>query len=273
MARYVIMMNTFMMTINHFYFDYFDYDVPGDFDSYPSVYGLLGRIIMSCYEYYDLYGPHDCEVYSVSQGGVSVVPYWSGDDEWDVYESDVALPQTGSDEPFDGSGYSVINTSGPGGPGDPCDEKGDVSEDNVAMHWTGSDEIAFSVVRTSGPGGPGGPCDEKGDVSEDNVARHRTGSDETVVSVVNIISPGGPDRETGSVADAPGDAMVMLSECRDGDRGTLDNLRMWRDNPRPKSTVCCEPPSGVIFDEGVLVCDVCPAGKMCKLDCPWVSPY
>ena len=55
---------------------------------------------------------------------------------------------------------------------------------------------------------------------------HRTGSYETVISVVGIISPGGPGDETGSVVDAPGDAIVMLSECRDSDRGTLDNIRM-----------------------------------------------
>ena len=52
------------------------------------------------------------------------------------------------------------------------------------------------MISISGPDGPGGPCDEKGDVNEDNVAMHRTGSDETAGSIVNIISPGGPGGET-----------------------------------------------------------------------------
>ena len=36
--------------------------------------------------------------------------------------------------------------------------------------------------------------------------------------------------ETGSVADVPGDAIVgsALENCREIDRGTLDNIRMWR---------------------------------------------
>ena len=86
--------------------DYFDYDDPGDFDSYPSVYGFVGP---DDYElYHDLHGPHDCGVHCVSRGDVGVVPYWSGDEEGDVYEGDVALPRAGSDEPVGGLKYSVI---------------------------------------------------------------------------------------------------------------------------------------------------------------------
>ena len=51
---------------------------------------------------------------------------------------------------------------------------------------------------------------------------HRTGSDEKVNSVVGTIGPGGPGDETWSVADTPGDAIVMSSECWDIDRATLE---------------------------------------------------
>ena len=94
-----------------------------------------------------------------------------------------------------------------------------------------------------------------------------------VNSVVSTIGTGAPDDETGSVADAPGDAIVMLHESRDSDRGTLDNIHMGRVNPRSESKVCCKPSHSIIFDEGVFTFDLCPPGMMCKLDCPWVSPY
>ena len=48
---------------------------------------------------------------------------------------------------------------------------------------------------------------------------------------------------------------------------------MWRVNPRSESKVCCEPSHIIIFDEGVFAFDLCPPGMMCKLDCPWLSPY
>ena len=152
-------------------------------------------------------------------------------------------------------------------------EDDDVCEGEVAMPRTSSDEPVNSVVRTSEPGGPRDLCDEEGDVSEGNVAMHRTGSDETVVSAIGTISPRGHSDETGSVAVAPGESIAMLSECWDSDRGTLDNICMWRVNPRSESRVCCEPSHGDMFDEGVFAFDLCPPGMMCKLDCPWVSPY
>ena len=127
-----------------------------------------------------------------------------------MYEGDVALPQAGSVEPVDRLGYSVISTFGPGDPGGPCEEQGDVCEGDVALPRSGSDEPVNSVVSTSGPG------DEEGDVYEGDVSMHRTGSDETVNSVVStdpVSSPGPP----GPMADAPGDAIVMSSECRDSD--------------------------------------------------------
>ena len=49
--------------------------------------------------------------------------------EGDVYEADVALPRTGSDEPVN----IVVSTSGPGGPGGPCDEEGGVCEGDAAL--------------------------------------------------------------------------------------------------------------------------------------------
>ena len=47
--------------------------------------------------------------------------------------------------------------------------------------------------------------------------------------------------ETGSVADAPGDMIVMSSVCREIDKGTLDKIRMWRVSPQSESKVCYEP--------------------------------
>ena len=93
---------------------------------------LLGEIIMSCILI--CMGHNDCGVYCVSRGDVGVVPYWSEDEEGDVYEGDVALHRAGSDKPVDGLGYCVISTFGPGGP---YDEEGDVSEGDVSMHRTG----------------------------------------------------------------------------------------------------------------------------------------
>ena len=145
--------------------------------------------------YHDLHGPDGCEVYCVSRSDVDVVPYCSGDEEGDVYEGDVALPQTGSDEMVDMLEHSVISTIG-----------------------------------------PGGPCDE-----------------------------------TGSVADAPGDAIVVSSECRDIDRGTLDSIQMCRVDPG-RSQVCCGPSRSIIFDEGFFAVDVCPLGMMCKLDFHGLRP-
>ena len=88
---------------------------------------LLGRITMSfimiCMAWMTV------GVYCVSWVDVGVVPYWSGDEEGDVYEGDVDLPRTGSDELLDMFGYSVVSTFGLGGP---CDEEGDVYEGDVA---------------------------------------------------------------------------------------------------------------------------------------------
>ena len=75
------------------------------------------------------------------------------------------------------------------------------------------------------------------------------------------------------MADAPGDAIVVSPECRKIDQGTLDNIRMWRVNPRSELKVCCEPSHRMIFDEGVFAFDLCPPGMKCKLNCPWLSPF
>ena len=108
----------------------------------------------------------DRGVHCVSRGDAGVLPYWRGDEEGDVYESDVSLPQTGSDGPVN----SVVSTSEPGGLNGPCEEEGDICEGDVALPRTGSDEPVNSVFSTSGPGGPGGPCDDEGDVYEGDVA-------------------------------------------------------------------------------------------------------
>ena len=134
--------------------NYFDYEYMGDFDSYPSVHGFVGP---DNYElYHDLHGPDECGVYCVSQGDVVVVPYWSEDEEGDMYECDVALPRSGSDEPVN----SVVSTSESGGPVGPCAEESDVFEGAVALPQTGSDEPVISAV------GLGGPCDATGPVAD-----------------------------------------------------------------------------------------------------------
>ena len=108
-----------------------------------------------------------------------------------------------------------------------------------ALPRTGSDEPVNSVVSTPGPSGPGGLCDVEGDIYEGDVSLYRTNSDKMVNGVVSTIAPGGPSDETGLVADAPGDVIVMSSECQEIDRGILDNMRMWRVNPQLESKVCC----------------------------------
>ena len=166
------------------------------------MYGFVGP---DNYElYHDLHGPDGCWVYCVYRGDVGVVPYWSGDEEGDVYEGNVALPRTGSDEPVDMLEHSGVSTIGPGGP---CDETGPVA------YWSG---------------------DKEGDVYEGDVTLPRTGTDEPVDMLGSVlrllhsgvctICPGGPCDETGPVADAPGDVLVVSSECRDIDRGTLDSI-------------------------------------------------
>ena len=49
-------------------------------------------------------------MYCLSRGDAGVVPYWTGDEEGDVYGGDVALPWAGSDEPD-----NSVCTSGPDG--------------------------------------------------------------------------------------------------------------------------------------------------------------
>ena len=79
---------------------------------------------------------------------VGVTPYWTGVEECDVYEGDVALPRNGSDEPVS----SVARTHGLDGP---CVEDSDFYEGTVALRRTGSDQTVNNVVSTVGPGGPG----------------------------------------------------------------------------------------------------------------------
>ena len=176
---------------------------------------LLSQMIMSCAMIFMSWMTVGCIVY------LRVTPYWTGDEEGDVYEGDVALPRTGSDELVN----SVACTSGLVGPGGPRDEAADVCEGDVALPRTGSDEPVNSVVHTSGPDGPDGPCDEDGDIYECDVALHQTSSDKTVNNVVSTACPGAPRDETGSVADTPGDVIAMSSECQEIDKGTLDKIR------------------------------------------------
>ena len=102
------------------------------------MYGYVG---VDNYElYHDLHGPDVCGLYYVSQGDVGMVPYWSEDEEGDVYEGGVALPRTGSDEPVN----SVVSTSGPGGPVGPCDEESDFLR--VPLPYPGPVPMSRSMV-------------------------------------------------------------------------------------------------------------------------------
>ena len=187
-------------------------------------------------------------------------PCWTCDEEYDDNEGNVVLPWTGNDEPVD----SVVRTSGPDEPvnGDtPCwtGDEGYVDyEGKLVLPQTGSDEPIDSVVRTtgadvartSGLNNPDGSCAEDGQNYESAVALHRTGSDQTYNKVVSIVGPG---NKTGSVTDASGDLIVMSSECREVDEGTLDKIRMWEINPQSELKVHYKPSHGVIFCEGVFV--------------------
>ena len=86
-------------------------------------------------------------MHCVSQGDVGVTPCWTGVEECDVYEGDVALPRTVSDEPVD----SVVRTSGPDVSGGPCVGDCDICEGAVALRWTGLDQTVNNVVGTVGP--------------------------------------------------------------------------------------------------------------------------
>ena len=63
-------------------------------------------------------------MYCVSRDDAGVTPYWTGVEECDGYEGDVALPRTGSDELVN----SVVRTSGPVGS---CDEDSDIYENAI----------------------------------------------------------------------------------------------------------------------------------------------
>ena len=47
---------------------------------------------------------------------------------------------------------------------------------------------------------------------------------------------------------------------------------MCRVDLRSELKVCCRPSRSIIF-EGVFAFDLCHPGMMCKLECPWLSPY
>ena len=95
--------------------DYFDYDEPGDFDSYPDVYRFIGP---DEYELcYDLHGPDDCGAYCVSRRDAGVMPYGTGAGDSDIYENAIALQWTGSDQPVNCALGAVCL-------GVPCEEDG-----------------------------------------------------------------------------------------------------------------------------------------------------
>ena len=79
------------------YFDYDDPDHGGLLDDNDD-YDDDGPLRLSDFDepddyelYHDLHGQDGCGVYCISRGNVGVVPYWSDEEEGDVYEGDPAL--------------------------------------------------------------------------------------------------------------------------------------------------------------------------------------
>ena len=170
--------------------DYFDYNNPGDFDSYPSVYGVICMARMTVGHIVDL-GVMSAWCHSgveMRKGTCTRVmlpcPGLVSDEPVDmlgivliVHSARVAqvapvmrkvtfmrvmLPCPGP-VPTNRSIVLLVHRSGPGDLGGPCDEESDVYEGDVTLPRTGSDEQINSVVSTSGPGGLGGPRGEEGD--------------------------------------------------------------------------------------------------------------
>ena len=67
-------------------------------------------------------------------GEAGVMPFWTGVEECAGYAGEVALLQTGSDEPID----NIDCASRPDGHGGPCDED--------SLPWTGSDDSVPGVT-------------------------------------------------------------------------------------------------------------------------------
>ena len=151
-----------------------------------------------------------------------VTPCWTADEEYDEFEGNVVLPQNLVN--------SVVCTSGPDEPVSSVKpwwtgaEECVVCEGEVALPRTGSGESVNGVARTSGLDDPVGSCVEDGQIYENDVALHRTRSDQTFNKVVSIVCPGGPGNESGSVADASRDVIVMSSECREIDKALLRDI-------------------------------------------------
>ena len=147
---------------------------------------MYGFIEADDYElYHDLHGPDDYGLHCVSRYDAGVMPYWNGGEEGDVYEGDVALHRTVTNE----SVNRVVHTSGMDDPGGPCNNTSNIYQKNIALTRTGSDEPVSSVVCVFGSVGPGGPFDENVDFYEGDVAQHQNGSDQTV-NVVCMVGPG-----------------------------------------------------------------------------------
>ena len=124
-----------------------------------------------------------------------VTPCWTGVEGCDVYEGDIVLPRNGFDEPVPGVTPCQTGVK-------ECAMHGA----DIVLPQTGSDEPAPGVM----------PCRtgvEKCDIYESVVASCRTGSDQIINNVVSTVDPGGPGHGTGLVMVAPGDVLVMSSEC------------------------------------------------------------
>ena len=110
---------------------------------------------------------------------------------------------------------------------------------------------------------------------------------------MGTVGLGGPQYDTGEAAETPQD-MVVVSECRDTVRGTLEGDRMCMVDPQSVSEISGDSvrsvsdklvcgqirfpdwrgeKDSVMFKAGAYISNLCPPVMMCKLDCLWLSLY
>ena len=71
----------------------------------------------------------------------------------------------------------------------------------------------------------------------------------------------------------PGDALALSVGYREIVTETLDEICLSPVNPRSELTTWDELSNMFVCDVGVITVALCPLGMMCKLDCPWLSPF
>ena len=159
---------------------------------------------------------------------------------------------------------SVVGMLGPDGPGIPGN--------GYSPTRTRSEDAIYSVVCVSGPDGSGGPCDEDSST--------RAEPDKLFHCIVRMIpqGPGGPSSRDGDdpesiVIQIPGDVLALSVGFRELATETLDEICLSPLNPRSELTTWDEFSNRLLCDVWVIAVTLCPPGIICKLDCPWLSPF